>query len=314
MVVIFLLAGSSWARTDGPAEANKVLEQFFAGAMPLNAAVNRIQFLGMERLAAQELVLQLRRSPSDRARGNVLEFLASLGVRDPDVDQVFLRYLGSTDLGEAMTSARGLGRSKCAAAVTPLTELLTHRASGLRREAGRALGEIGKPAATAPLLKAAKAEDELELRVLLISAAGRAGDKKQAKAFEALLDDGSEATRLAAAQALCLMGLPRCATFAGKLLASKSREVRFQGVMLFEGASMKTSGPLLTPLLDDADHRLRARAARILVQGGDAKRLDWLVLESVRAQGEARLAYEAELEKLRLTDEQRQAILKKAGL
>ena len=110
------------------------------------------------------------------------------------------------------------------------------------------------------------------------------------------------------------MGAPKCAPFAAKLLASSDRNERFQAVMLFEGASAKVSSPLLTPLLADADDTLRARAARILVQGGDLKRLDWLVVESARARGEVRLVYEGELEKLRLSDEQRRAILEKAGL
>ena len=67
-------------------------------------------------------------------------------------------------------------------------------------------------------------------------------------------------------------------------------------------------------MLKDTDDKVRARAARFLVQGGDGKSLDWLVIESAKAKGELRLVYEDELEKLRVTDEQRQAILKKAGL
>lgn len=313
-LLILLLASSAPAKPDNSAEAARVLEQYFQGSLPLNATLNRIQFLGMQSYAADEVVFQLKRTADTRRRANLLEFLASLGVRDPDVEKAFFKYLGSTETGEVMSAARGLGRIKSASAVKPLIGLLSHQLQGIRREAARALGELGQPAATAPLLKAAKAEEDLDVRLLMITAAGRAGDKKQAPALEALLSDSSESTRLAAAQALCALGAPRCAQFAAKLLASKDKHERLQGVMLFEGAPAKTAAPTLAPLLKDTEDKVRARAARILVQGGDAKTLDWLVIESARAQGEARLLYEDELEKLRLTDEQRQAILKKAGL
>jgi hypothetical protein len=42
--------------------------------------------------------------------------------------------------------------------------------------------------------------------------------------------------------------------------------------------------------------------------------LDWLVVASFNAEGQEKLAYEKELEALRLADDQRNAILRKAGL
>lgn len=313
-VLMVLVASLSSAKPNNTAEAARVMDQFLAGSMPLNAAINRVQFLGQEPWAAGELVFALKRTADAKARGPLLEFLAALGVREAEVERLFLRSLASDDTGEVMMAARGLGRIKSADAVKPLIALLGRPMLGVRREAARALGEIGKPAASAPLLKAAKAETDLDLRVLMISAAGKAGDKKQIPAFEVLLKDESESTRLASGQALCAVGAPSCAQFAARLLASKDRNERFQGVMLFEGASARVSGPTLTPLLKETDHKLRARAARILVQGGDPKGLEWLVIESAKAQGEMRLIYEDELERLHVSDEQRQAILKKAGL
>ena len=314
LVVLILCVGSlALARPNNGAEAAKVLDDFLNGKMALNAAVNRIQFLGEERYVSGELVLSLRRA-SGKQRGQLLEFLVALGVREPEVERVFLNALHSEELGEVMSGARGLGRIKSAEAVKPLIALLSSTLLGPRREAARALGEIGKPAASGPLLKAAKAETDLDLKILMIVGAGRSGDKKQIPALEALLKDDSESTRLAAAQGLCAMGAPKCAQFAATLLASKDKNERFQAVMLFEGSPSKVSSPTLTPLLKDPDDRLRARAARILVQGGDSKGLEWLVIESAKAQGEHRLVYEDELEKLRITDEQRQGFLKKAGL
>ena len=313
-VVILCVASQAFARTNNRAEAAKVLDQFLSGVTPLNAAINRLQFLGEERYAAGELVYAYRRGATARQRGQILEFLASLGVRDPEVERVFLHALESDDLGEQMSGARGLGLMKSNDGVKPLIALLAEPRLGLRREAARALGVIGRPAAAGPLLKAAKIETDLDLRLVMITGAGRAGDKKQIPALEALLKDDSESTRLASAQALCLLGAPKCAQFAARLLTSTDKNDRLQGVMLFEGTAAKISAALLGPMLKDTDDKVRARAARIMVQGGDGKGLEWLVIESAKAKGELRLVYEDELEKLRVTDEQRQAILKKAGL
>ncbi|MFZ5441750.1 MAG: HEAT repeat domain-containing protein [Myxococcota bacterium] len=310
---LLLVSLVSFGKPNQGLEAQKVLSGFLEGSIGLNQAINRIQFLGYERPVCHELLMVLKRTGDKRKREQILEFVASIAVRDKDVEESLVGMLSGDEAGELMLAARGLARLESAAAVKPLIGLLGHQVFGVRREATRALGEIGKPAATAPLLQAAKTEQDLELKLLMITSAGKAGDRKQVPAFEALLKDGSESTRQAAAQALCLLGAAKGVQFASRLLASADRHERMQGVMLFEGASAKVASPVLAPVLADKDDRVRARAARILVQGGDAARLEWLVLESARAQGEVRLIYEDELERLRLSDEQRQAILKKAG-
>ncbi|HLL81996.1 MAG TPA: hypothetical protein VK420_05070, partial [Longimicrobium sp.] len=76
----------------------------------------------------------------------------------------------------------------------------------------------------------------------------------------------------------------------------------------------KAARPVLEPLLNDPEPALAAAAARILYQGGDPKMRDWLVLASYRAPSREKMAFEAELDLLHLTDEQRKGILKKAGL
>lgn len=313
-VLILCVASLALARPNNRGEAAMVLDQFMQGVTNMNAAINRVQFLGEERYVSGELIFAYRRNSNPKLREQILEFLAALGVRDREVERVFLSALGSTELGEVMAGARGLGRIKSAEGVKPLVALLADPKLGPRREAARALGLIGKPAAGGPLLKAAKTESDLDLKVMMIAAAGKSGDKKQIPSLEALLKDESESTRLASAQGLCFLGAPKCGQFAGKLLASTDKNERLQGVMLFEGATAKVSSPLLTPMLKDTDDKVRARAARLLVQGGDQKALEWLVIESAKGKGEARLVYEDELERLHLTDEQRQAILKKAGL
>jgi hypothetical protein len=302
------------AGRDRSAEAVVVLDQFLSGTLGLNAAINRVQFLGQEAFASSQLVPVLRRAGDPRRREQVLEFLAAVAVPDVEVERVLLQALASPSTSEVISAARGLGRIRSAQAVGPLIERLAHPVPGVRREAAKALSAIGSPKAGGPLLKAARAEVDLELKLVLLRAVGRTGDRAQVAPLEAMLNESSESTRLAAAQSLCVLGAPRCAKFAAGLLTSADRSDRLQGVMLFEGAQARVASASLAPLLADSDHRVRARAARILVEGGDRSKLDWLVIESARAPGETKLAYEDELERLRLPDDERQAILKRAGL
>lgn len=313
-LLLVLLSLAAFARPGNQAEAAKLMDGFFAGNVTMNQALNRLQFLGEERYAVSEVLFTLRRTSDPRKRELFLDFLSQLNVRDGELERAFLAALQADQIGEVMAGSRGLGKLKSAAAVNPLIQNLKHPMLGVRKETARALALIGKPAASAPLLAAAKVETDLDVKVLMISGAGLAGDKKQIGALESLLKDTSEATRMAAAKGLCALGAPKCAQFANQLLASTDKNERFSAVMLFEGSPSKVSSPVLTPVLADTDPKLRARAARILVEGGAADRLDWLVVESSKAQGEQRLYYEDELERLRLTDEHRQAILKKAGL
>ncbi|MFO0596593.1 MAG: HEAT repeat domain-containing protein [Myxococcaceae bacterium] len=313
-LAVLLACPAAIARPSNDQQGMDVMEQYFQGQMGLNQAINRIQFLGAERLACAELVHALKRSSDRKLRPQFFDFLSQVAVRDNDVERMLLNGLGSDDASESIPAARGLGRIKAETAVKPLNAALEHKVLGVRREAARSLGKIGNPASGPPLMKAAKAETDLDVKILMLASVGLTGDKKQIAPLEALLKDESESTRMAAARGLCAMGTPSCATFANKLLASADKNERFSAVMLFEGAPAKAAAPVLSKVLEDKDVKLRARAARLLVEGGDQSKLAWLVIESAKAKGEERLPYEDELERLRMTDEQRQAILKKAGL
>ena len=120
--------------------------------------------------------------------------------------------------------------------------------------------------------------------------------------------------RQAAAQGLVLLGSPRGFAYAKAKLASSDRYERMAALALFDGVGAKAAAPLVAPLLDDEDRRLAAQAARVLYDGGDRSKLEWLVLQSYQANGEERLPYEEVLERLRLTDEQRAAILRQKGI
>lgn len=312
---IFVLTFSlgAVARPNNRAEAFKVIESFLAGQMGVNQLVNRLTFLGEEVTGADELVSAYRRAPA-RQQGLILQALTDLGVGTEDTEKTFLRALDSDDTSVVVTASRGLGKIKSQRAVPRLVSQLDAKLPVARREAARALGDIGAKKAGPPLMAAAKREDDLEARLVMLVSVGRTGDAKQVPALEALLKDESETTRAAAAQALCLLGAKQGVQYATKLLASDQVLDRLSAVLLFEGASARVAGPPLKAALADPSHKVRANAARVLAQGGDKTKVDWLVLESAKSAGEDKLAYEDQLEKLRLSDEARQAILRKAGL
>jgi HEAT repeat protein len=312
-ILVAVLAAPALAGTNHRAEAIQVLEAFLSGRMGSNAAANRLSYLGEALYASDELVASWRRA-DPKLQAQILECLVALGVATEDTERLFLRALDMDDVTQVVVGARGLARLKSPKGRAKLETALGAKQTVVRREAARALGEIGVAKSGAPLLAAAKKEEDLDARVVMVVAVGKTGDKKQVPGLEALLAGDSESTRAAAAQALCLLGAKSGVQYASKLLTSAQPLERLQGVLLFEGASAKVAGPPLKVALDDKDHKVRATAARVLVQGGDKTKVEWLVLESAKAISEDRLAYEDQIEKLRLSDEARTEILKKAGL
>ncbi|MBZ4416682.1 HEAT repeat domain-containing protein [Myxococcus sp. RHSTA-1-4] len=292
------------------AETEAVIEGLLEGA-PVPAAVSRLRFLREEAYAAEEITLALRKVLDERVRRNLTAVLAGLETRE--AEPTLARLAGDDDSAVRMYAAQGLARLK-SRNTQVLLPLLQDKSSGVRREAARALGASRNPKMGAALMKAAKLEQELEVRAAMLTAVGDTGDAKQMPALKAYLTSDSESSRFAAARGLCRLGSPDGFAFAGKLLGSQDRFVRRQGLELYEGVSAKKAAPALKPLLEDKDRALAAGAARILYQGGDASMLDWLVLASWNAKGEEKLTYEKELETLQLADDRRKAILRKAGV
>lgn len=301
---------SAAKRGERRAETEAVVDSVAQGAaMP--SAISRLRFLREEAYAAEEITLALRRRPEERIRRNLAAVLAGLETRA--AEPTLARLTSDEDSAVRMYAAQGLARlrSRNTGAVLPLLE---DKSLGVRREAAKALGASRNAKMGRVLVAAAKAEKEPEVRAAMLAAVGAAGDVKQAAALKGFLASDSESTRFAAARGLCLLGSPEGFAFAGKLLGSQDRFVRRQGLELYEGVSAKKAAPALRPLLEDDDRGLAAGAARILYQGGDTAMLDWLVLASWNAKGEAKLAYEKELETLQLRDDQRKAILRTAGV
>jgi HEAT repeat protein len=314
--VQFLLLGlalTADARGSGRAEAGQALEKFLALGMPLNQFVNRVEYLGEQGWVSDELVTALRQAPDPRRRGQLLEALAAIApTGHDDAEKVLLSAVRGDELGVRLSSVRALGRLKSTHAVPVLLTLLGDASIALRRDAAKALGDIGNGSASAALATALKTEGEVEARVAMLLALGRLHDAKQAAVIEPFLSSDSESTRLAAAQALCLVGSPKGLAVAKRLLASAVASERLMGASVLDGAPAAIARPALRASLTDPDHHVRALAARVLLQGGDRSKLDWLVLASEAAQGDHKLAYEEQLERLHVSDEERRAIIKKA--
>lgn len=313
-----LVTWSAWAGTSDTlkvinkrAEAERLARSIADGA-PLNQALNRIHFLGQEHVAAVLLAQSFPNLASVERRRDVMQALAEL--RDADAGPTLLDGVADADTAVRMWAATGAGRLRLVAAGPALAALLVETSPGLRREAARALGLLRQPRYGAVLARAAAAEGDPEVRAVMLVACGQCGDRRQVAGLEAYLTQSSESARQAAAQGLVLLGSPRGFAYAKAKLASSDRYERMAALALFDGVGAKAAAPLVAPLLDDEDRRLAAQAARVLYDGGDRSKLEWLVLQSYQANGEERLPYEEVLERLRLTDEQRAAILRQKGI
>jgi HEAT repeat protein len=292
------------------AEAQGLVDQIASGGNA-QSAVSRLKFLGQESWAASALSDLLARSADDRQRRAIVVALSLLGSSAGE--KALLATLRDDDGAIRMAAVQGLGRMG-SKAVGQMAPLLADKTMGVRKEAAKALGASREAKAAKALAEAVKGEGEPEARAAMLVALGETGDKKQVKVLEPFLENSSESARFAAAQGLCLLGAPKGLAFAKALLASKDKLERRQGLALFEGTKAKDSQAILKPLLADPDTTLAAGAARVLYQGGDATALEWLVLASHRANGEDKLVYETQIEALRLSDDQRKAILGKAGI
>jgi len=310
-------AGPAWATQAGEkraqrrAEAERALDQVKSGVGGVESAAARIHYLGEEEYANDVLIRALRTAFEDSQRRNLAFALSLLAVGS--AEPTLAKLTGEDDAVVRMYALQGLIRVKSRAA-EKVVPLLADASMPVRREAARALGQMGQPRTSRPLIQAVKSEGEPEVRAAMLVAIGQTGDRKAVKTLEGFLTSSSESTRFAAARGLCLLGAPAGITFARRLLASTDRYERRHGLELFEGAPASRVQAELKPLLEDADRRLAAATARILYQGGDKKMIDWLVVASYQASGEAKLAFETELERLHLADTERKAILRRNGI
>jgi HEAT repeat protein len=307
-------AAPAWAsnakKAEHRAEALHLADSLQSGGNT-QADLARVKFLGEEELVSAQLLKPLQLATDEHERENLTLVLATLGSRISEGALIYV--LRDPDPVVRMNAAQGLGRIPTRS-WRMLVPLLKDPSMGVRAQAAQSLELTKARGSGKPLLAAARTEGEPEVRASELASAGATGDRSLASGLATFLTSSSEETRFGAAKGLCRLGASQGFDFARKLLDSKDKYERRRGLELFEGAPSKEAGPVLRPLLKDADVGLAAKAARILFQGGDSVMLDWLVLASFHAKPDEKDAYERELELLQLQDDQRKAILSKAGL
>jgi HEAT repeat protein len=295
------------AARGSPEEVRAALVDIVQGK-GVSAALARLDYLGAGGKACDALVPHALGADA-RARRNVSEVFARFAQRRHL--EALLALAEDPDVSLRVAAAKGLGHAKLDH--PGLRRLLADKASGVRREAARALGRLKSVEAGRAVLEAAEAEAEPEVREVMLVAAAAAPFPGLVARLEKSLAHSSESTRMSAARALCLLGAPPGLAVAKEKLRSQSRFDRRDGVLLLDGAPLAAARPLLGPLLQPPveDMGLSAAAARVLAQGGDGQALEWLVLEAHEASGAALPPLLDALEALKVTDADRQRILRK---
>ncbi len=161
--------------------------------------------------AMDPLIIELKDKDAD-VRKAVAKVLRKLGWQPEGGEAAVWYWIANEDWAEA----QALG----SLAVEPLITTLEDKKWDVRRDAARALGEIGDPRAVKPLIAAANDDDD-DVREASASALGKIGDARAVKTLiAALKDEGwgqddvrgrmpTVEVRLAAAQALGRIGDPR---------------------------------------------------------------------------------------------------------
>ncbi|MEN9799168.1 MAG: hypothetical protein RL653_2864 [Pseudomonadota bacterium] len=305
-LLLLVSAAPATAQKKGRAEVDAALADILQGRR-VTAAVSRLKYLGVGTYAC-EVLTRYARSGDVRQRRDVAEALSDLAT--PSCEPTLRGMATDPETSIRVASARGLGR--LARTSPALWLLLADKASGVRREAAKALGSAHSKDSGPRLLDAAEAEGEPEVREAMIVAAAAVPNPKLVPRLEKFLKQSSESTRLAAARALCLQGAPSGIAVAKAKLQGTTRYERRDGVQLLDGAPLKASGPLLRPLLEvrPVDPYVAAPAARVLHRAGEKKMVEWLVVEASDAAADARGPFEEALEALQVTDAERKNILR----
>lgn len=307
LISLHALAASAGASRGDPVGA------ILNGEGPVFASVERIRFSGEASSAARALGSRLSQGLEVGARRRAVEALGLLAQVESEGDLV--KAASDVDSSVRVRAAEGLGRLKSVSnkSVAALSKSLVDKVPEVRRAAALSLGQVRSQKAGRALVRAAGRETEVENRAVMLVAAGLSGDVAMARALVPYLRDDTEGVRLAAAQGLCILGHPAGRAVAQARLASTSQVERLQGVLLFEGARARVSGPSLRPLLTDGDSAVAATAGRVLYEGGDPSLLAWLVRQSEAAMGADKKPYFEALNALKVTEADRYEILSKAG-
>jgi HEAT repeat protein len=227
-------------------------------------ALQRLSEVGGESVV--DLLDKLRSDPSAEVRDAVAIALAKLDIPGEHFEKPYLDALRSKDEGLRAAAVRGLAEIGRGAAVDALNEAAGDPSVIVREEAMRALAKFSSPETVRLLAKGAKDQDR---RVVAQALAGLAqipdGDTAP------LLRDILKGTKAPEVQLKAMAGLARrgdrvdldLPEFA---LRQKDSDLRALALDVLDAAPQPPSNELLRRTMeDDADGRLRVRAAKILV-------------------------------------------------
>lgn len=179
--------------------------------------------------AVESLIEALEDDKDRNVRLSVIWALG--GIRDTRAVEPLIKALRYKDMTVRLEAIRVLGTMGDIRAVEPLIKALGHE--GLRREAVKALGEIGEPAvepldrAVESFIQALKDEDkEWRVRVVAAGALGEIGDTRAVEPLIQALSDLDGSVRSVAAEALGKIGDVRAVEPLTKSLKDKDKFVR----------------------------------------------------------------------------------------
>jgi HEAT repeat protein len=232
-----------------------------------------------------------------------------LADRDPAVRLMAARALRrhAESFRQPAVRGRRMAPAQVARLVPPLRASLADSNAAVPLEAAAALGAMGGPAAGAALRARLKAASP-PVRAACASALGTSGDRAAGPALRPLAGDGAPEVRRAATRALLLVGDPQAQRAVTALSRSDQPDDRVDAAAIAALRETSWSTALLSGLLADGDWRVRVPAASALAARRRREGVVHLVNRAPQAGPEEQVAIEAELMKLKVSDDERRAI------
>jgi HEAT repeat protein len=200
----------------------------------------------------------------------LLDAIGESGV-DPEALAIVVSWLRGPAVSRALTRLLGSSQARPAAIEaliatgSHVVELLIHELDAddleVREAAAIALGRIGDPRATPPLL--AKLTDE-ELVVRIVEALGRLRDERAFEPLLQLLRHDDLSVRRAAVAALRALADPRTAERVVRLVSDADPRVREAAVKLATEMNERAAARILTAASGDAAETVRCAALELL--------------------------------------------------
>lgn len=157
----------------------------------------------MERQDVQGLIHALRRASAD-ARGEIVQILAD--IRDPRATEALLREAESGDMSLRKLVAEQLHRIDPERKYIAAAHMLNDVQRNVRIAAAGILASLGNPKALEELIKTLQKSGDPQTRAAAAEAIGKLRDRRGLATLMTALDDHDDRVRIAACDALALLG------------------------------------------------------------------------------------------------------------